>query len=162
MKDLLVVIVRPLLVLAVLVFVAAAAWSFFATPGKLEMHPEGLFLPQAERGRSFGTVMTYLVIGVVISAFWGLWAALRLDRLGPAVVPYYIVALVAAAAATAKLGQALGPADPASLSDISVGTQVQEQLSVNSPVFWIVWPVAGLVSLLIITYWRLPTESVDD
>lgn len=159
---------RPVAVLAVIVVLASFAWTFFATPPRLDMTEQGLIFGSEQLERRFGVMVVYLAIGAVAGLLWGGWALRVLGRIfGPAVVGVYLVLLTAAGAATDHLGVLLGPSDPreADPTSFEVGQSVSDALALENPVFWLIWPVSGLIALVVVLYWQaepLHAEERDD
>lgn len=148
---------RPLAVLVLVAVLAAVAWSFFATPPRIEFTDRGLGFGAGQAERRFGVMVTYLLIGAIGGLVWGAWATRVLgDLFGPFVVGVYIVVLTGAGAAVDYLGRWLGPDDPRELAveDLTVGDTFRDALVLDGPVFWLVWPICGLTALVVVLYWR--------
>lgn len=153
---------RPVLALLAVAILASFAWAFFATPPRLDVVEGGLVPGPGQAERRFGVIVVYLVIGSVAGLVWGGWATRVMGRVfGPAVVPVYIVLLTAAAALVEWLGGLLGPADPLE-QDLVLGQSVLDQMALDSQVFWLAWPIGGVLALLVVVYWTSAPLYADD
>lgn len=161
-KDRFLPALRPVLALFAVAILASFAWAFFATPPRLEVVAEGLRDAPGQVQRRFGMMVTYMVIGLIAAIAWGGWATRVMGRaFGPVVVPVYIVLLAGAAAFVEWFGGVLGPDDPREQT-LTVGQTVLDALVLDGRVFWLAWPIGGVLALLVVVYWTSAPLYADD
>lgn len=123
------------------------AWLKLAEPAKYLVTDQGTILDeQASKGR-FGVVVTFLVIGIVVSFVWGALAGLRLREHGWVLVPVFAIAAFAAGVLAWRIGVVFGPPDPATVTGVKLGGVIPERLAVDSFPPFLAWPILALVGL---------------
>lgn len=101
----------------------------------------------ASKGQ-FAVIVVFIAIGAVASLLLGSFMAWALRDAGWVTTPLVVVATLAAAVIAWRLGVLLGPPDPSSVKDVSVGGHVPARLDVNGFSAFLVWPISGLVGLI--------------
>lgn len=130
---------------------AAFVWERIADPADWEVTRTGLSMGEAASEGQFGVVAMFVLVGVVASLALGAFAALALRSLEWVAVPVIVVLTSIAAVIAWRLGIVLGPPDPSTVKDVSVGDQVPARLAIDSIVPFLVWPVFGLVGFIVTT-----------
>lgn len=134
--------------------VAALVWKAVAEPSAYVVTERGAVLTeQAIRGQ-FQVVAVFMLVGAVVSLVWGAVVAVAMRRLGWTLVPWFVVATLAAGVVAWRLGTWWGPSDPtaSSVKGLAVGDEVPSALQVDSWTPFLAWPVAALLALFVVTY----------
>ncbi|MCO7239314.1 hypothetical protein [Aeromicrobium sp. CnD17-E] len=139
-------------VLLVLAGGAAALWVALASPPQWEVTQQGVVLTEEASGAQVGVELLFVALGAAVGALWGLVAGFVLRRLGWVVVPLTVAATLAASVLTWRLGVELGPEGPLASRDLPIGTRIPAQLAVDSPASFVVWAIAGLVGVFVVTW----------
>lgn len=142
------------LVLLVLGVVAALVWKTVADPSAYVVTEQGAVLTeQAIRGQ-FQVVAVFMAVGAVVGLVWGAVVASAMRRLGWTLVPWFVVASLAAGAVAWRLGTWWGPSDPtaASVKGLGVGDEVPSALKIDSLTAFLAWPAGALLALFVLTY----------
>lgn len=139
-----------LVALVVLAVVAGGLWALLAKPAQLEAREQGIVLTEAASGRQFGVVVTFVLIGIVLSFGWAAVVAWRLPRHDWFLVPLFAVATGAASLVAWQVGMLLGPDDPAAAHGLAIGDTVSAQLAVDAVAPFLVWPLFALVGLVFV------------
>jgi len=141
------------LVLAALVAVAVgvaagAVWAWLAHPALWEGSDGRLVLTEAAARGRFSVVVVFVLIGVVVSLVGG-WLVVRLvPDLGWLAVPAVVLLTAVAALVAWRVGVALGPPDPSSVSGVKDGDRVPSELVIDSVAPFLVWPIFGLAGVI--------------
>lgn len=158
----------PAMVLMVLAGVGAGVlWAAVAEPPRLEVRSYGAVLPESSSARAFDVEMTFIGLGTALSLVCGLLLGwLRRER-GVLLVPVVVLGTALAAVIAWRVGVALGPDDPrepGALEEagLEVGQSVALPLAVESPAAFVLWPVAGLLGLVLITWLRDGRDAAAD
>ena len=131
--------------------IAGAAWAWLADPAQWEARDRGLVLTEAASTGQFSVVALFVMIGVVASLIGGVAATWLLRS-----ATWHLTVLVAVLSGVASLiawgvGLLLGPADPSTVTGLSAGDLVDAQLKVDTPAAFLLWPVAGLIGVVLAT-----------
>lgn len=138
---------------AVLLGVAAGfAWVLLANPAEWEVTSDGIILTEEGAKGRFGVIVTYVLIGIVVSFVWGLVAGLKNRDVGWSLVPAFAVAAFLAGVIAWRIGVAFGPPDPASVTGTSPGDRIPQQLAIDAFAPFLVWPIFSLIGLLLAVY----------
>jgi hypothetical protein len=141
--------VAGLLVLGV---VGGFAWLLLAHPAEWQVTKDGMVLSEEGSKGRFGVIVTYVLIGIVVSLLWGLVAGLKLRDMGWTLVPFFAIAALVAGVLTWRIGVAFGPPDPATVTGTSVGDKVPQRLAVDTFTPFLIWPIFALVGLFVAVY----------
>ncbi len=148
--------VRALLgaVAAMLLLGAAVGWLWdtLARPAQWQVTERGILLTEEASGRQVGVELLFVALGAVASLLAGLVVGHLLRRLGWVVVPVVVLGAGAASVVAWRVGLWLGPGDPAATPDPQVGQRIPAELAVDSLASFVVWPMAGLVGVLLVTW----------
>lgn len=144
-------VVRSIGDLVVLAVVGGFAWLLLADPAEWEVTDAGTILTEEGAKGRFGVIVTFVLIGIVVSSFWGFTAGLRLHDRGWRLVPIFSVAAFAAGVFAWQIGAFFGPPDPASVKG-ATGARIPQQLTVDTFSPFLVWPIFALVGLLLAVY----------
>lgn len=132
----------------VLGIAAGFVWLLLAQPAEWEVREGGIVLTEAASKGQFSVIVLFVLVGAVASLIGGVFAALTLSDLSWALIPFVVVVTAIAAVIAWRLGVALGPADPATATGVSVGDRIPAQLKVDGLAPFLVWPIAGLLGLI--------------
>jgi hypothetical protein len=141
---------------------AGFVWELFATPAVWEVHDTGLMMDEAGSKGQFSVIVVFVLVGAVASLILGLftgWAARDLEW---KLTPFVILLTVAASLIAWRLGVRLGPPDPSSVQDVSVGDRIPDRLAVNGFAAFVVWPVFGLLGLIGATLIAAARDPFDE
>lgn len=137
------------LVLGVL---AGFLWVVLAEPARWQVTAGGTILDeQSSRGR-FGVIVTFVLIGLVVSFLWGLLAGIAQRERGWICVPVFAAVALCAALIAWRVGVHFGPPDPLSVKGTPVGGTIEQQLAVDTLSPFLVWPIFALVGLFVAAY----------
>lgn len=141
-------------VVAIYVLVAVGAgwlWERWWTP------PEGLVydgqwgLPSSQQPRVFDGTGSYVLLGLVAGLVLAVVLALVLAHHELAVLAGVLVGSCLAAYVMAVVGQALGPADPATLAaDAPDMTPLPGELQINGRSPWLAFPLGSMTGVLVV------------
>jgi hypothetical protein len=132
--------------------VGGVAWQWLAHPAQWEGRNGGLVLTEAAARGQFSVVAVFVLIGVIVSIACG-WSIVRLvPELGWLAVPLVVVLTTLAALIAWRLGVVLGPPDPSTVSGVQDGDRVPAALEVDSVAPFLVWPVFGLIGVIVATW----------
>jgi hypothetical protein len=129
--------------------VGAVLWVQLAEPAQWEVRETGVVLTEAASHGQFSVIVTFMLVGVVLSLLWGAGVARAVPELGWALTPLAIVATSAAAVVAWRLGVAWGPPNPLSVRDAAVGERLPAALAVDIVAPFLLWPAGGLAGVLI-------------
>ncbi len=141
------------------------AWLWLAEPAEWQVTEQGTILTEdAVRGQ-FAVVVTFVLIGVVLSFTWGWAAGHALRELGWRLVPVFAAIATLGALIAWRIGATLGPADPRDAVDPSIGDRLPAPLEIDTVAPFLVWPIFALFGLLIAAWLdrsdeEEPTEDV--
>ncbi|MGJ9412033.1 hypothetical protein ACHAAC_04905 [Aeromicrobium sp. CF4.19] len=138
-------------VLALLLLSVAAgwAWQLWAEPGRWEVTEAGVVLTQQAAQGQFGVEVLFVGIGALVCLLWaGVAGALCRDG-GWVLAPVFAVAALGASLLAWQVGLALGPPDPTTVTGVSLGDTFPDQITVDSAVSFLVWPIAALGGLVL-------------
>lgn len=130
---------------------AGFVWERIATPAEWEVREAGLQMGEAASTDQFSVIVMFVLIGAVASLLWGAFAAWTLRDLSWIVTPFIIVLTLAASVIAWRLGVRLGPPDPSSVKDVSVGDHVPARLAIDAVAPFLVWPIFGLAGFIATT-----------
>ncbi|WP_156464605.1 hypothetical protein [Aeromicrobium sp. Root495] len=142
------------LLLLALGVVAALLWKAVAEPSAYVVTERGAVLTEEAIRGQFQVVAAFMAVGALVSLVWGGVVAVVMNRLGWALVPWFVVATLAAGGVAWRLGTWWGPSDPtaASVRGLSVGDEVPSALQVDTLAPFLAWPAGALLALLVVTY----------
>jgi hypothetical protein len=141
-----------LLALVVLTAVVVAAWVALADPPRWQVTERGIVLTEQASARQLGVELVFVALGATASLVWGGLVGGVLRHLGWATVPLACVGTLLASLGAWRLGVLLGPDGPRAAVDPRLGQEILAQLAVDSPAAFLVWPIAALVGLLLVTW----------
>ncbi len=145
-------LLRWIIIGALLGVLGGIAWIAFAEPAQWQVTAQGIILDEeAAKGR-FSVLVTFILIGIVVSFFWGLFAGFSERDRGWRCVPVFALVAVAAALIAWQVGVHFGPPDPATVKGIPVGGQIPQRLAVDSIGPFILWPIFALIGLFVAVY----------
>ncbi|MGZ5366499.1 hypothetical protein [Aeromicrobium sp.] len=127
-------------------------WLLLADPAEWDVTTDGTVLTEEGAKGRFGVIVTFVLIGIVVSFVGGLVAGLKLRRIGWPLVPLFAVAALLAAVMAWRIGVAFGPPDPTSVTGTSVGDKIPQELTIDSFAPFLVWPIFALIGLLLAVY----------
>jgi hypothetical protein len=127
-------------------------WDALARPAQWQVTERGILLTEEASGRQVGVELLFVALGAAASLLAGLVVGHLLRRLGWGVVPLVVAGTGAASVVAWRVGLWLGPGDPAATPDPQVGQRIPAQLAVESLASFVVWPIAGLVGVLVVTW----------
>jgi hypothetical protein len=127
---------------------AGFVWDLLATPAEWEVSNRGLVMDEAASKGQFPVIVVFAAIGIVASLVWGGFTAWILRDLGWIVTPFIIVVTMIASVLAWRLGVLLGPPDPSSVKDVSVGGHIPARLAVDTLSPFLAWPISGLIGFL--------------
>lgn len=127
---------------------AGFVWLLLAQPAEWEARAEGIVLTEAASKGQFSVIVLFVVVGAVASLIGGIFAALMLPDLGWALIPFVLVLTAIGSVIAWRLGVALGPPDPASVTGVSVGDRIPAELGVDGFAPFVVWPISALLGLI--------------
>ncbi|MEO6470691.1 MAG: hypothetical protein ABIR57_02540 [Aeromicrobium sp.] len=139
---------------AMLILGAASGlvWLWLAEPAEYKVTPQGAILDeQGAKGR-FGVIVTFVVIGMIAALLWGLLAGMQLSDRGWVMVPVFALASAAAGLIAWRVGVVLGPPDPATVRDTTIGHKIPQRLAIDTASPFLVWPIFALMGLFIAAY----------
>lgn len=137
------------LVLLVASALAGVAWSSWAEPGRWQVTDQGVVLTQEASQGQFGVEVLFVGIGVGLCLVWGLFVGVLGRALGWSIVPVAAVGAALASLVAWQVGVALGPPDPQTVQDLSLGDTFPDQLAVSSFSSFAAWPVAALGGVVV-------------
>jgi hypothetical protein len=127
-------------------------WDTLARPAQWQVTERGILLTEEASARQVGVELLFVVLGAGASLLVGLAVGHLLRRLGWVVVPLVVLGTGAASVVAWRVGLWLGPGDPAASPDPQVGQRIPAELAVDSLASFVVWPIAGLVGVLLVTW----------
>lgn len=136
----------------VLAFIATFLWVWLAEPAQWEVRDAGIVLTEAASKGQFSVIVTFVLIGIGTSVLLGGAAGWVLSDLGWLVTPVVIVLTVLASLIVWRLGIALGPPTPASVSGVSIGDRIPAQLEIDALAPFLAWPIFGLAGVIVATW----------
>lgn len=128
---------------------AGFVWERIADPAKWEVTRTGLAMDEAASKGQFGVIVMFVLVGVVACLAWGVFAAFTLRDLTWVVTPFIVVLTSIAAVIAWRLGIVLGPPDPSTVKNLSVGGHVPARLAIDGIVPFLVWPIFGLIGFIV-------------
>ncbi len=159
-------LIRPATWIATLVVLGVAGaivWVQAAEPAAFVVTQRGAVLSEEAASEQFGVVVAFVVIGVVSSLLVGAVAAVVLRRLGWLLTPLVLAATLLVGGITWRLGTWWGPdaPDAASAEGLGVGDRIPLPLGIDSFAVMLVWPIAGLLALLVVTSFLPVDDELD-
>lgn len=144
-------------VLAVLVLLlvsvgAGALWIGLSRPPEWLVTEQGIVLTEEASGLQVGVELLFVAIGAALSLVWAVVVGFVLRRLGWVLAPIVVAGTLLASVVTWRVGLWLGPGDPAATTDPQIGDLIPAQPTVDALASFLVWPIAGLLGLLLITW----------
>ncbi|AXT84752.1 hypothetical protein C6I20_05780 [Aeromicrobium sp. A1-2] len=130
---------------------AGVVWQQLASPAQWQVRETGIVLTEAASTGSFSVIVTFVAVGAVASLLLGCFLAVTLRELGWVTTPVLIAATLVAGVVAWRVGVQLGPPDPATVRGLSVGDRVPSELAVDTVWPFLIWPIFGLVGLIVTT-----------
>lgn len=121
----------------------ADRWYWTASDGQLTMG-------EAAASGQFRAIAWFVALGMVASALWGAVVTLR-SASSWRLVPTMVVGALLASVVAWQVGLLLGPQDPEAQPGLSDGDKVAAQFVVDSLAPFLLWPVAALAAVLMVT-----------
>lgn len=131
---------------------AGALWIGLSRPPEWLVTEQGIVLTEEASGLQVGVELLFVAVGAVLSLLWAVVVGFVLRRLGWVLVPVVTASTLLASVVTWRVGLWLGPGDPAETTDPQVGDLIPAQPAVDALASFLVWPIAGLLGLLLITW----------
>lgn len=141
---------------------AGFVWAQLATPAEWEVRETGVVMDEAASKGQFSVIVTFVFIGAVASLLWGGFVAWILRDVGWLVTPFIVVMTLLAAVIAWRLGVRLGPPDPGSAKELSVGDRIPAKLAIDAFAPFLVWPVFGLIGVMSGTVVGVAREPFQD
>ncbi|GAA1733058.1 hypothetical protein GCM10009710_12250 [Aeromicrobium alkaliterrae] len=126
----------------------ALAWSQLADPARWTATDRGLQMDQVAVADQFGVTLTFMAVAAVGGLLIGFLMGVLARPVG---WPLVLAAAAAGGAATLiswQLGMLWGPPDPSSVTGLSAGDMVPDQLAITFPAAFLVWSIASIAGLL--------------
>ena len=123
---------------------AGFVWERLATPAEWEVREAGVVMDEAASKGQFSVIVVFVLVGALTSLIWGAFTAWTLRDVGWMVTPFIVVLTLIAAVIAWRLGVRLGPPDPSTVRDATVGDHIPARLAVDTFAPFLVWPVFGL------------------
>jgi hypothetical protein len=149
----------------VLGVIGGVLWSQLADPGRWEVRETGLVLTEEASRGQFSVIVVFTLIGAIAALVWAAATTALLRSGGWPLVLLVVVGTTAAALVAWQVGMFLGPPAPQSVSGLMIGDRVPDQLRVDGIAPFLVWPIAGLVGVLLSAWgrgWRDDEDYADD
>ncbi|WP_332664357.1 hypothetical protein [Aeromicrobium sp.] len=123
---------------------AGFVWERLATPAEWEVREAGVVMDEAASKGQFSVIVVFVLIGAITSLVWGAFAAWTLRDAGWIVTPFVVVLTLGASVIAWRVGVWLGPPDPSTVRDASVGDHIPARLAVDTFAPFLTWPIFGL------------------
>jgi hypothetical protein len=131
---------------------AGLVWLWLARPAQWEGRNGGLVLTEAASRGQFGVIVTFVLIGIVVSVACG-WLVVRLvPDLGWLAVPVAVLLTAVMSVIAWRVGVALGPPDPSTVAGVQDGDRVPSRLAIDGVAPFLVWPIFGLAGVMVATW----------
>lgn len=131
---------------------AGVLWSRWADAGQWLAREDGLILTQNESRGVFAAVVLFTLIGFVSGWLGGVALGLAFRSLGALVVPLAVLWSGAASVLAWRIGERLGPPDPATVSGLAPGDLVPAALDINTWAPFIAWPMGAVFGILLVAW----------
>ena len=131
--------------------VGGVVWRFVTHPAIWVVTAAGATMSEDQSARQFGAVVTFVVIGAVISFLFGVAITMRLGDHW-SLVPLVAVLSGAAAGLAWTVGHLLGPHGPSSADRASIGARIPSALTVDAAAPFVAWAVFGVAGVLVGTW----------
>ena len=143
--------------LLVLGVACGVLWWLLVDPAEFTKTARGGAMAENDLGKSFNADAWFVVIGAVAGLVAGLVLSAWRSRDPLLTSGLLLVGSVLAAGVMLLVGHLLGPGSTeAALRAAAVGDKVPEQLSVDTPLAWLGWPVGVLAGTLFVLLGRAP------
>lgn len=126
----------------------AVAWATWADPGTWVVVEGGLTMNEPGSRGQFGTVVTFVLVGLIAGLLLGLIAVVTSPRLGWTMTLIVGLLAVVASLIAWRLGVVIGPPDPTAVRDLSIGDSVPAELVVDTWVAFLAWPIGAMAGVL--------------
>ena len=126
----------------------AVVWAQLAEPARWTVAGGGLQMGQEAVAAEFGVSLAFAVVGVGGGLLLGFLLGVLARPVG---WPLVLVAAGAGAVATLiawQLGMVWGPPDPSTVSGVTTGDTVPDELAVTVPAAFLAWSIAAIGGLL--------------
>ena len=126
----------------------AVIWVQVAEPARWTVADGGLQMGQEAVSAEFGVSLAFAVVGLGGGLLLGFLLGVLARPVG---WPLVIVAAGAGAVATLvawQLGMIWGPPDPSTVSGVTTGETVPDELAVTVPAAFLTWSIAAIAGLL--------------
>lgn len=146
---------RTALIVASALIMGVAAgliWWQLAEPGQWQMRDVGIALTEEASRGQFQVVVVFTLVGAIASLVWSVGVSLFSRGSGWPLVLMVIAGSVLASLIAWQTGALVGPPPPETVSGLSLGDTVPDELMVDSIAPFLVWPMAALVGVLL-TSW---------
>lgn len=141
--------------------VGGLVWLWLADPAEWMGRDGGIVLTEVAARGQFSVIVVFVAVGAVASIVCG-WATTRLvPDLGWFAVPVVAVLTALAALVAWRVGVELGPPPPDTVSGVQVGDTVPSQLAVDSVAPFLVWPILGILGVIVATWTDGRARGVD-
>lgn len=149
----------------VLGLVGGVVWSQLADPGRWEVRETGLVLTEEASRGQFSVIVVFTLIGAIAALVWAAATTALMRPGGWLLVLLVVVGSSVAGLVAWQVGMALGPPPPQTVSGLMLGDRVPDQLRVDGVAPFLVWPISGLVGVLLSTWgqgWRGDEDYEDE
>jgi hypothetical protein len=126
-------------------------WWGVAKPAMWIVTSQGVTLSENQSRHQFGVVISFVVVGAVISFLFGVVITLR-AREHWVLVPAVATTSGLAAVVAWQVGKLLGPDGPTRDTHGAVGTHVSAALAVGTAAPFVMWSVFGVAGVMIGTW----------
>lgn len=126
----------------------AVVWALLAEPARWTVVDNGLQMGQEAVTSQFGVSLAFAVVGLGGGLLLGFLLGVLARPVG---WPLVIIAAGAGAVATViawQLGMMWGPPDPSTVSGVTTGDTVPDELAVTVPAAFLAWSIAAIAGLL--------------
>lgn len=148
----------------VLGIVGGVVWSQLADPGRWEVRETGIVLTEEASRGQFSVIVVFTLVGAIAALVWAAVTTALSRSGGWPLVLLVVVGSAVAGLVAWQVGMVLGPPPPQTVSGLMLGDRVPDQLRVDGIAPFLVWPISGLVGVLLSTWgqgWR-GDEDYDD
>ncbi len=142
--------------------VSGVVWAQLADPGLWEVRETGIVLTEdASRGQ-FSVIVVFALIGVIAALLWAAAMTVLARRGGWLLVACIAVGATVAGVLAWQVGMLLGPPPPESVTGLTLGDRVPDELRVDGIAPFLVWPIAALIGVLLGTWGQSDPDDQDE
>ena len=132
--------------------VGGLVWVWLARPAEWVGRDGGIVLTEAASRGQFSVIVVFVGVGAAMSFASG-WLTTRIvPDLGWLTVPVVAVLVTLAGLVAWRVGVELGPPAPGTVAGVGVGDKVPSQLAVDGIAPFLVWPIFGVLGVVLATW----------